>query len=168
MDAITARTSLRLLSCESKSAEKTAIQRIRRKMTNGRRPCKECETPINCKRKWLEKKVGNIERLKTRQSYYIPLWKPPLDVRIAPSKEEAEKHHEANKYTTRRRIYTDGSGLNNRVTAAAVTPYSYTVSQLKYTGNIQIYHRKLLNIALALQQKAASYKTNSITIYSDN
>jgi hypothetical protein len=152
INVITARTSLRLFSCEFKSAEKTAIQRIRRKMISRRgRPCKECKTPASRKRKWLEKKIGNIERFETRQPYCIPLWKPPLDVKITPSKEEAEKHHKADKYTTRRRIYTDESEFNNRVIAAAVTPYSYTVSQLKYIGNIQIYYRKFLNIALTLQ-----------------
>jgi hypothetical protein len=129
MNAITTRTSLRLLSCESKAAEKTAIQRIRRKMTSGRgRPCKACETPASRKRKWLEKKIGNIEHLETHQLYCIPPWKSSLDVKIAPSKEEAEKHHEANKYTTHKRIYIDGSGLNDRITAAAITPYNYTIN----------------------------------------
>jgi hypothetical protein len=137
MNAITAQTSLRLFLYKFKSAEKIVIQRIRRKMTNERgRLYKECETPASRKRKWLEKKVDNIERFETRQPYCIPPWKPPLDVRIAPFKEEAEKHYEADKYTICRCIYIDENEFNDRVTAAAVTSYNYIISQLKYTGNV--------------------------------
>jgi hypothetical protein len=35
------------------------------------RLCKACETPASRKRKWLEKRVGDIERFKTRQLYCI-------------------------------------------------------------------------------------------------
>jgi hypothetical protein len=136
MDAIVARTSLRLLSCTSKSAEKTAIQRIRRKITSGRgRPCKACETPASRKRKWLEKRVGDIERLETRQPYCIPPWRPPLDIRIASFKKEAEKRHSTDENIVYIQIYIDGSGLNDRVIAAAVTLYNYTATQLRDIGN---------------------------------
>jgi hypothetical protein len=138
-------------------------------MTNGRgKPCKTCETPASRKRKWFNMKVGDIERLETRQPYYIPPWKSPLDIKIALFKEETEKHHATDEHITHIRIYTDGSGLNNRVTTTAVTPYNYTATQLGCTGDTQMYHGKLLKIALTLQQETSSDKTNSITIYSDS
>jgi hypothetical protein len=99
------------------------------------RLCKACETPASRKRKWLEKKIDDIERFETRQPYCIPLWRSPLDIRIAPFKEEAEKRYNTNENIVYIQIYTDGSGLNDRVTAAAVISYNYTATQLKDIGD---------------------------------
>ena len=104
-------------------AEFKALQRITRRNLNRRgRPRKACETPASRKRKWLKSYVGSLDSLEQRTPYCIPPWKSPLKVVIDDLKNGAISRHIYDSLTSARRIYADGSGINERIAAASVSP----------------------------------------------
>jgi ribonuclease HI/exonuclease III len=169
-EASVARTSLRLLSCKDPSnVELNALQRITRRSLNQRgRPRKAHETPASRKRRWLESRVGGVDSLEQRIPYYTPPWKTPPEVIISESKNRAIIQHKNDSRTAVKRIYADGSGINERIAAAAVAPNYRTTVVLGYTGDAHVYHAELAGISQALQIEAKSDSNLPVTIYSDS
>ena len=69
-------------------------------------------------------------------------------------------------------IYTNGSYINERITAAAVAPNYLSTLTLGSGGDAQAYHAELTGIANALQTEADSTISHltdrSIVVYSDS
>jgi len=86
------------------------------------------------------------------------------------SKDRATLRHEGDSLALERRIYTDGSCINERTAAAAaVAPGYQTTITLGHSGDAQVYHAELAGIAQALQAEASSTTADSSTvIYSDS
>jgi hypothetical protein len=68
---------------------------------------------------------------------------------VAGSKDEARRNHNSDTHRLRLRIYTNDSGLNNRITASAI---SYNASHSEILGTIddaQVYHGEFAGIEQA-------------------
>ncbi|QKX63195.1 uncharacterized protein TRUGW13939_10364 [Talaromyces rugulosus] len=79
-------------------------------------------SPLNQLSSILESKFNiKLDQLEKRQPHIVPPWWTPPYTRIAESPEAAVKEHNATERTTLS-IYTDGSGIDERVGAAAIAP----------------------------------------------
>jgi hypothetical protein len=63
--------------------------------------------------------------------------------------------HARDSQENRRRLYTDGSGINERIAAAPVTPSSQTSLFLGGREDAQVYHAELSGILQALEAEEA-------------
>lgn len=98
-----------------------------------------------------------FNRLEKREPHIVPPWWNPPTVCISESAEEAIKIHDAAEPGTIR-IYTDGSGINNHVGAAAIAPtlpvQNVRAKRKEYMGpetTSTIYAAELRGLVLALQ-----------------
>ena len=100
-----------------------------------------------------------------------PWWKSPVNIQIAQTREEAHEHH--NRWQDRQdtlHIYTDGSGLDNHIGAAAYSPQLETVRR-QYLGTDRtttVYAGELTGIRMALELYSESEGYPSCDIYTDN
>jgi hypothetical protein len=68
---------------------------------------------------------------------------------IASSKDAARKNHDCDPYTPYLRVYTDGSGLHNRITASAISHNAAQTCALDTMDDAQVYHGELAGIEQA-------------------
>jgi ribonuclease HI len=129
--------------------------------------------------KLLEEKYAiRVDRLERRQQHVVPPWWSPLFTSIATTPEEAIKQHDSTDSHTLR-IYTDGSGIDGHVGAAAVAPFlameNVVARRTEYMGpssTSTVYAAELRGIELAVQiAREIHAKTNTpgkCTIFTDN
>ena len=128
--------------------------------------CRRFEKRFNCK-------IENLER--TIPFVTPPWWIPPL-TEIAPSKHEAKISHDniirAHDPQKQLIIYTDGSGMNGKIGAAALIP-SQNITLKAYLGPIHyltVYSGELQGVAMALNSTSSPNRqpTQKVTIFTDN
>ena len=173
-----ARATTRLLTTRTRDAYEAATTRIRSQARGRRgRAARAPITPAVSRQRWLVSQVGEITRLELRQPYIVPPWSPLPAVEIAPSKEEAVRLHDSDTHGTRLRVYCDGSGINGRITAAAVADFSESSSIVGSLDDAQVYHGEFEGIAHALRMlvartaheaPGAQLAIRSAVIYVDN
>jgi hypothetical protein len=140
-------TSARLLTYRTSIAAETAVNRIRQS-ARGRRGRKATlkATPATTLRAWTEKRIGDFTHIEKRTPYAVPPWFPLPRIDVTGSKDEARRSYDNNLYKLRLRMYTDGSGLNNRIIRSAISYNASHLGILSIIDDAQIYHSEIASI----------------------
>jgi hypothetical protein len=137
------------------------------------------QSPLNQFSSILESKYNiKLDQLEKRQPHIVPPWWIPPFTRIAESPETAIKEHDATKPATLC-IYTDGSGINGHVGAAAITPapqlQGIQTERTEYMGTSTtstVYAAELKGMELAFQialdVHATTNTPSNCTVFTDN
>jgi len=98
----------------------TTIRRIRKDLISKRgRKSKLRKTSLQLKRKWMEETLGRA-KMKRSHFYTASPWTESPKVIIAANKKMSIRQHGLDTFAPEQRVYSDGSGSKNDVTAAAV------------------------------------------------
>jgi len=137
------------------------------------------KSPLNRFSSILQNKYNiQLDRLEKRQPHIVPPWWIPPFTRIAESPEAAVKEHDSMDLATIC-IYTDGSGINGHVGAAAIAPTvqlrDIRTKRTEYMGKSTtstVYAAELRGIELAFQIAldvyAATNTSGKCTVFTDN
>ncbi len=102
-----------------------------------------------------------------------PWWSPPK-ISIHETKEAARAHHEdyRQRYPDALAIYTDGSGIDGKIGAAAVAPQQGRAKKVflgdKYTSTVYAAELKGIYLALKIAQQELGDSQREVLIYTDN
>jgi hypothetical protein len=127
-------------------------------------------------RRLHQRRGETIEGQEVIPPYLVPPWWQGPSTRIAPNAEMARyQHKKLLKHSSNRIfIYTDGSGIDNHVGAAAVSPLTRS-TKMAYMGNSEtstVYVAELQGIKLALQiadeDAEIGNKRDKVIIFTDN
>ena len=165
-------STCRTLATNLRDVIGASAARIRRQCRGSRgREAHPAATPFNRLKEWVESFAGKLNRLEIRDPGFDPPWRTPPDVQIANSKEEATERHTYNSCALPLRLYSDGSGQNDRISAAAVGPAHHLTRLLGTSRDAQVFHGELsgINLALDLLLSCTSLSADlPFTIFSDS
>lgn len=142
--------------------------RSKRKPKNNRKT-----SPLERHTNRFQERYGDVSQIERLQPFSAPPdWKPPK-IRILKTKEAAKKLAERTKNKGHTMIYTDGSGINKKVGAAAVSPdIDSTLSVYMGTSDwYTVYSAELHGILQALTMTAVHRlrcRINKVVINTDN
>lgn len=137
------------------------------------------QSPLDRFSSILESKYNiQLDRLEKRRPHVVPPWWTPPFTRIAESPETAVREHDATEPATLC-IYTDGSGINGHVGAAAITtklqPRGIPTQRMEYMGTSTtstVYAAELrgmeLAFRIALDIHAQTNTPGHCTVFTDN
>jgi ribonuclease HI len=139
----------------------------------------KARSPLNQFSSILESKYNiQLNRLEKRQQHVVPPWWTPPFTCIDETLEDAVKHHDITDVRTLS-VYTDGSGIDGHVGAAAVAPMlqlrDVRTKRMEYMGKSTtstVYAAELRGIELAFQIALNVHATTNTpgkcTVFTDN
>lgn len=116
----------------------------------------------------------NLENLEIIPPVIAPPWWAPPNVSIHLTKEKAKLHHEncQEKYPNAIMIYTDGSGIEDKIGAAAVAPIEGRVKKVylgdKHTSTVYAAELKGIYLALKIAQQELGDSQREVLLFTDN
>ncbi len=140
-------------------------------------PFKQLSSLESLTRQFEERSGLSIVDLEKTVPFIAPPWWIPTKTTIAPNKSEAKQNHDqlAQNLNSQNHliIYTDGSGINNKIGEAAVVPTQEIIykASLGSTQCFTVYSRELQGVAMALNiitSQITHSQISQATIFTNN